>query len=73
MFIRLALRQEPLNLEDVLLEDEAKRRYEIEEASRYSVVSRINYCNGRPDGVYLEDLNEDNLWLNEEAKFKDKY
>ena len=72
MFIRFTLRQDPLNLEDVLLEEEAKRRYKIEESSRYLTVSRLNYRNGNSSVVYLEDLNEDNQWLNE-AEFKDKY
>ena len=72
MFIRFALREDPLNLEDLLLEEEAKQRYETEVTSRYSTVSRINYRNGNPLAVYLEDLNEDNRWLNE-AEFKDKY
>jgi hypothetical protein len=72
MFIRFALREDPLNLEDLLLEEEAKQRYETEVTSRYSTVSRINYRNGNPLAVYLEDLNEDNPWLNE-AEFKDKY
>jgi hypothetical protein len=70
--VKFALGEDPFDIFDVLLEEEAKCQFKVEEASRFSRDSRINYRDGIASAVFLEDLNEDSSWLND-AEFKDKY
>ena len=69
-FFKFAMGQDPFDLTDVMLEQEAKCRFRLEEASRYS--TRGKYRNGDASTIFEEDLKEDPPWLND-AEFKDKY
>jgi hypothetical protein len=57
---------------DVLLEQDAKEKFRIEERSRYSANSRASYRKNDAWAIFLEDLDLKSGWLNE-AEFKDKY
>jgi hypothetical protein len=57
---------------DVLLEQDAKEKFQIEERSRYSADSRASYPKGATSAIFSEDLDLKSGWLNE-AEFKDKY
>ena len=69
---KFAFGEDPFDIFDVLLEQEAKEQFLVEESSRYSTDSRAKYGYGVASAVFLEDLNEDSPWLND-AEFKDKY
>jgi hypothetical protein len=69
---KFAFGEDPFDIFDVLLEQEAKEQFLVEESSRYSTDSRAKYRDGVASAVFLEDLNEDSPWLND-AEFKDKY
>jgi hypothetical protein len=55
-----------------MLEEDAKRKYQIKEGLRYSTFSGVNYCKGCASAVCQEDLNKDSHWLNA-AEFKCKH
>ncbi len=57
---------------DVLLEQDAKKKFRIEERSRYSADSRASYRRGAASAIFTEDLDLESGWLND-AEFKDKY
>jgi hypothetical protein len=57
---------------DVLLEQDAKKKFQNEERSRYSAGSRANYRKSVASAVFSEDWNEDSASLND-ADFKDKF
>ena len=57
---------------DVLLEQDAKKKFRIEERSRYSADSRAYYRRGAVSAIFTEDLDLESGWLND-AEFKDKY
>ncbi len=69
---KFAFGEDPFDIFDVLLEQEAKEQFRIEEHSRYSTGSRAKYRDGDASAIFEEDLKEESPWLND-AKFKDKY
>jgi hypothetical protein len=70
---KFALGEDPFDIFDVLLEEEAKSRFQIEVGLRYSTGARLNYRDGVQKNLFEEDLYEGtSCWLNE-AEFKDKY
>jgi hypothetical protein len=66
------LREDPFDLFDILLEQDAKHKFLLEEISRYGGDTRKKYRNGLASEIYCKDLNEDSPWLND-MEFKDKY
>jgi hypothetical protein len=69
---KFALGEDPFDIFDVLVEQEAKKLFRIEEQSRYSTASRAKYRDGDASAIFEEDLREESPWLND-AEFKDKY
>jgi hypothetical protein len=70
---KFAVREDHFNVFDVLLKQEAKYQFQIEQCySYYLAGSGAKYCNSVTLAVFLEDLNKDSASLND-AEFKDKY
>ena len=69
---KFAIGEDPFDIFDVLIEQEAKKQFRIEEHSRYSTGSRAKYRDGDASAIFEEDLKEESPWLND-AEFKDKY
>jgi hypothetical protein len=70
-YYKFLLGEDPFDFVDLMLKEDAKHMYQIEEGLRYSTSSRLNYCNGCASAVFEEDLNKDSCWLNAD-KFKCK-
>jgi hypothetical protein len=65
--------EDPFDIFDVLVEQEAKKQFQIEEhCSRYSTGFRAKYRDGDASAIFEKDLKEESPWLND-ADFKDKY
>ena len=56
---KFALGEDPFDIFDVLLEQEAKKQFRIEEHLRYSTGSRAKYRDGDASAIFEEDLKEE--------------